>query len=92
MTLCRSFGMGGFFNVQFVVDECSGVPYLLEINRRIVTHMHLGERVGRDLPSRIDGALEGGPGDADAAGRSRMKVARWLSSRASGCAIRAVAI
>ena len=50
-TLCRSFGMSGFFNVQFVLDGQSGNAYLLEINRRLVTHMHLGERVGKDLAS-----------------------------------------
>ncbi|HET7031501.1 MAG TPA: ATP-grasp domain-containing protein, partial [Casimicrobiaceae bacterium] len=50
-TLCRGFGMTGFFNVQFVLDERSGNAHLLEINRRLVTHMHLGERVGRDLAS-----------------------------------------
>jgi glutathione synthase/RimK-type ligase-like ATP-grasp enzyme len=50
-TLCRGFGMSGFFNVQFVLDGHGGNAYLLEINRRLVTHMHLGERVGRDLAS-----------------------------------------
>jgi predicted ATP-grasp superfamily ATP-dependent carboligase len=50
-TLCRSFRMSGFFNVQFVLDRQSGNAHLLEINRRLVTHMHLGERVGNDLAS-----------------------------------------
>ena len=62
-TLCRHFGMSGFFNVQFVVDKCSGVAYLLEINRRPVTHTHLGERVGRDLGRALYGALNGVPAD-----------------------------
>ena len=64
LALCRGFGIGGFFNVQFVVDERTGVPYLLEINRRVVTHMHLGERVGRDLPGALLRALDGQPVDA----------------------------
>jgi predicted ATP-grasp superfamily ATP-dependent carboligase len=46
-TLCRSFGMGGFFNIQFVIDARNGNAHLLEINRRIVTHTHLGEWVGK---------------------------------------------
>ena len=58
-TLCRGFGIDGFFNVQFVIDERTGDAYLLEINRRIVTHTHLGERVGKDLGRALMGALEG---------------------------------
>ncbi len=58
-TLCRGFGIGGFFNVQFVIDERTGNAHLLEINRRIVTHTHLGERVGRDLGRALFGALAG---------------------------------
>jgi predicted ATP-grasp superfamily ATP-dependent carboligase len=48
-TLCRGLGMTGFLSAQFVLDAKSGDAYLLEINRRLVTHMHLGERVGKDL-------------------------------------------
>jgi predicted ATP-grasp superfamily ATP-dependent carboligase len=62
--LCRGFGIGGFFNVQFVVDERTGDAYLLEINRRIVTHTHLGERVGQDLGRALLRALEGKPAEA----------------------------
>ena len=50
-TLCRGLGMTGFLSTQFVLDAKSGDAYLLEINRRLATHMHLGERVGRDLAS-----------------------------------------
>ncbi|MBU6485450.1 MAG: ATP-grasp domain-containing protein [Betaproteobacteria bacterium] len=59
--LCRAFGIAGFFNVQFVIDERSGAAQLLEINRRIVTHTHLGERNGRDLGVALARALEGKP-------------------------------
>ena len=84
MTLCRGFGIGGFFNVQFVVDQRTGVPYLLEINRRIVTHMHLGERVGRDLPAALMDELDGKPAEAappideDAGGRIVVFPREWL--------------
>ena len=64
--LCRVFGMSGFFNVQFVVDERTGDAHLLEINRRIVTHMHVGERVGIDLARALHRALEGDSGEPSA--------------------------
>jgi len=83
-TLTRGLRINGFFNVQFVIDETSGVPYLLEINRRVVTHMHLGERVGRDLPRALMRALEGLPmavptaGTEDAGGKVVVFPREWL--------------
>ena len=59
--LCREFAMSGFFNVQFIIDERTGEAHMLEINRRLVTHMHLGERVGRDLGQALFAALGGQP-------------------------------
>jgi hypothetical protein len=59
-TLCNAFGISGFFNVQFVLDETER-PYLLEINRRIVTHMHMGDRVGADLAVAMARQLRGLP-------------------------------
>ncbi|HKW79618.1 MAG TPA: ATP-grasp domain-containing protein [Casimicrobiaceae bacterium] len=64
-TLCRAFGISGFCNVQFVLDG-SGKAYLLEINRRIVTHMHMGERVGADLALGLAQGLHGAPARHDA--------------------------
>ncbi len=60
-TLCRGFGMSGLFNTQFVVRADTGEAYLLEINRRIVTHMHMGERGGTDLAAALHGHLRGEP-------------------------------
>jgi len=60
-TLCRGLGLNGFFNTQFIVDAQTGEAYLLEINRRIVTHTHLGERAGCDLASALRRALDGRP-------------------------------
>ena len=57
--LCRGFGISGFFNAQYLIDAATGAAHLLEINRRIVTHMHLGERVGADLPKALGEALDG---------------------------------
>ncbi|HTS20405.1 MAG TPA: ATP-grasp domain-containing protein [Casimicrobiaceae bacterium] len=71
-TLCREFGMSGFFNVQFVIDRSDGKAYLLEINRRVVTHIHLGERVGRDLGKALFAALDGAPVAEEAAGDGKL--------------------
>ena len=62
-TLCRGLGLNGFFNTQFIVDAQTGHAYLLEINRRIVTHTHLGERAGCDLALALRRALDGEPPD-----------------------------
>ena len=59
-TLCEAFGISGFCNVQFVLDQ-DGRAYLLELNRRIVTHMHMGERVGADLAAAMARQLRGLP-------------------------------
>jgi biotin carboxylase len=57
--LGHAFGITGFFNVQFVIDAATGRAYLLEINRRLVTHMHVGERIGRDLATALRARLAG---------------------------------
>jgi hypothetical protein len=87
--LCRGFGIAGFFNVQFVIDTQTGIAYLLEINRRVVTHMHLGERVGRDLGRALLRALEGKPAEAppavdeDAGGTVVVFPREWLRDQHS---------
>src|SRR4029077_7128104 len=60
-TLCRAFGISGFFNIQFVLRADTGEAHLLEINRRIVTHMHMGGRVGAALPAALYDHLRGAP-------------------------------
>lgn len=59
--LGRAFGITGFFNAQFVIDAATGRAYLLEINRRLVTHMHVGERIGVDLATALRARLAGEP-------------------------------
>lgn len=56
----RAFGITGFFNVQFVL-EAGGAPLMLEVNRRLVTHTHFGERAGVDLPAALYSQLTGAP-------------------------------
>jgi predicted ATP-grasp superfamily ATP-dependent carboligase len=58
-TICRAFGINGFFCLQFIICADTGEPHLLEINRRIVTHMHMGERIGVDLAAHLRAALGG---------------------------------
>jgi glutathione synthase/RimK-type ligase-like ATP-grasp enzyme len=57
--IARGLGRTGFYNVQFLLDAKTGAAHLLEINRRIVTHTHLGERVGCDLGAALFAALDG---------------------------------
>jgi hypothetical protein len=57
--IVRHFGTTGFLNLQFIVDEATGGACLLEINRRVSSHMHLGERVGCDLGQALFEALDG---------------------------------
>ena len=64
--LCRGFGMNGFFSLQFILSAETGDAHLLEINRRVVTHMHMGERVGVDLGSHLAAKLNGTPPPRDA--------------------------
>ena len=59
--LCRAFGMNGFFSVQYIEPAGGGTPVLLEINRRIVTFMHLDEYGGVDLSAALYQHLAGGP-------------------------------
>ncbi|HEX6137457.1 MAG TPA: ATP-grasp domain-containing protein [Casimicrobiaceae bacterium] len=59
--LCRAFGMSGFFSVQYIAPLDDGPPLLLEINRRIVTFMHLDECAGVDLAGALFRHLAGVP-------------------------------
>jgi predicted ATP-grasp superfamily ATP-dependent carboligase len=64
-TVGRAFGINGFFNVQFVLDA-GGTPLMLEVNRRLVTHTHFGERAGVDLPGALLAQMTGAPALATA--------------------------
>ena len=59
--LGAALGLTGFYNVQFIVDPDAGGACVLEINRRMITHMHLGERVGCDLGGALFAAMTGAP-------------------------------
>jgi predicted ATP-grasp superfamily ATP-dependent carboligase len=59
--MCRAFGMSGFFSVQYIRPVDDSAPLLLEINRRIVTFMHIDEFCGVDLCGALFQRLAGVP-------------------------------
>jgi predicted ATP-grasp superfamily ATP-dependent carboligase len=59
--LARGFGITGFFSPEFVEDERTGEPYLLEINRRLVGGAHRGSAIGVDHCQALLAALHGLP-------------------------------
>ena len=52
-------GMHGLVGTQFIVDAQSGVPYLIEVNRRMLPATHSGARVGVDLAAALHAAVTG---------------------------------
>ncbi len=61
VALAKGFGMTGFFSLECIVDRKSGVPYLLEINRRIVANTHRGSAYDVDPCKALHAALHGLP-------------------------------
>ena len=87
--LCRALSISGFSNMQFVIDASTNAAHLLEINRRIVTHTHLGHRFGADLAQALYDRLTGRaptPKSIDLAGEATPVVVfprEWLNDPAS---------
>jgi hypothetical protein len=54
-------GMHGLVGTQFIVDKSTRVPYLIEVNRRILPATHTGALVGVDLAAALFAAVSGGP-------------------------------
>lgn len=59
--LARGFGITGFFSPEFVTDERTGEPHLIEINRRLVGGAHRGSAIGVDHCAALHAALLGQP-------------------------------
>ena len=57
--LVSGFGMSGLFEIECVVDERTGDAYLTEVNRRLTSAMHIGERIDVDLCAALHAALTG---------------------------------
>jgi len=47
--LVGALGMSGMFSVEFIVERATGLPHVLEINRRAAPSMHRGARLGVDM-------------------------------------------
>ena len=47
--LVAALGMSGMFSVEFIVERATGLPHVLEINRRAAPSMHRGAWLGVDM-------------------------------------------
>jgi Carbamoyl-phosphate synthase L chain, ATP binding domain len=60
-------GMHGLIGTQFIVERPTGIPYLVEVNRRMLPATHAGAMVGVDLAAALFAAVNGaewtGPSD-----------------------------
>jgi predicted ATP-grasp superfamily ATP-dependent carboligase len=65
--LLQGLGVSGFVGTEFRLDPATGMPYLIEINRRMVPATHTGARVGVDLAAALAAVVESrewtGPSD-----------------------------
>jgi predicted ATP-grasp superfamily ATP-dependent carboligase len=59
--LAAGFQISGFFSPEFVEDARSGLPYLMEINRRLVGGAHRGSAINVDHCAALHAALHGMP-------------------------------
>lgn len=82
--LVEAFGMTGLFMIEYIVEKATGLPYLLEINRRISPGTHYGGAVQVDLCAAFHAAMRGLSSPTRSrldAGEERMFVpfpAEWL--------------
>jgi predicted ATP-grasp superfamily ATP-dependent carboligase len=67
-TLIAGLGMSGFLFAEFIVDDKTGEPYLLEVNRRVSPATHRGEARNVDLCAALFAAVN----DSPPASRSRL--------------------
>ncbi len=59
--IAAGFGMSGLFSLECIVDAHSGVPCLLEINRRVVPNAHRGSSFNVDCCAALFAAVHGKP-------------------------------
>lgn len=57
---CR-LGMSGFFGLDFMIEESSGTPYLIEMNPRCTPLCHLRLGKGRDMIEALWAQMSGQP-------------------------------
>jgi len=59
--LAQGFGITGLFAPEFSIDERTGEPYLLELNRRMTHGTHRGAAMNVDAGAALYAALSGTP-------------------------------
>ena len=59
--LLEALGITGFTGTQFLVEEGTGRPFLIEINRRMTPATHSGSLVGVDLAAAFAACAQGLP-------------------------------
>jgi carbamoyl-phosphate synthase large subunit len=59
--LARGLGIHGIFGVELIREAKSGLPYVLEINRRVSPGFHRGADFGIDLGAALRAFLDGRP-------------------------------
>lgn len=62
--LVAAFGISGLVGLEWVVEAETGVPYLVEVNRRIGPATHYGALLGVDLCAALRAALRAEPAPA----------------------------
>ena len=59
--LAAAFGASGIFAPEYIIDERSHEPYLLEVNRRVTPGTHRGEFFAMSSGAALLAAVEGKP-------------------------------
>ena len=59
--LAAAFGASGIFAPEYIIDDRSGEPYLLEVNRRVTPGTHRGEFFAMSSGAALLAAVEGKP-------------------------------
>ena len=57
--LVETFGMTGLFTSEYIIEKATGLPYLIEINRRISPGTHFGAVMNVDLCAALYAAMDG---------------------------------
>lgn len=59
--IARRLGMSGFFGLDFMIEEGSGTPYLIEMNPRCTPLCHLRLGKGKDMIEALWAQMSGQP-------------------------------
>lgn len=59
--IAARLGLSGFFGLDFMLEEGTGLPYLIEMNPRATPPCHLSLSRGRDLPAVLWSQLASAP-------------------------------